>query len=75
MVCDRTADYDTPLAHDTCCSDISSWLENSKILGIGVDELVNQGFLKHLLPGPLYWVDTAGLVRSRPVLGGSQDDY
>ena len=24
-------------------------------MGIGIDELVKQGHLKHLLPGPLYW--------------------
>eukprot|EP00798_Chlamydomonas_sp_ICE-L_P008196 gene8196-1458_t len=29
--------------------------ENSKVLGIGVDEMVKQGKLQHLLPGPLYW--------------------
>ncbi len=29
------------------------------MLGVGVDELVKQGYMKHLLPGPLYWVDTA----------------
>ncbi|GAX82993.1 hypothetical protein CEUSTIGMA_g10420.t1 [Chlamydomonas eustigma] len=40
--------------------------ENSKILGVGVDELVKQGYLKHLLPGPLYWVDTAD---SQPCIG------
>ena len=33
--------------------------ENSKVPGVGVDEMVNRGLLKHLLPGPLYWVDTA----------------
>ncbi len=28
--------------------------ENSKVLGIGVDELVKRGYLKHLLPGTLF---------------------
>ncbi|KAJ9526241.1 hypothetical protein QJQ45_009706 [Haematococcus lacustris] len=40
--------------------------ENSKVLGVGVDELVKQGYLKHLLEGPLFWLDTAD---SRPCIG------
>lgn len=35
-------------------------------MGIGVDELVKQGMLQHLLPGPLYWIDTAD---SQPCIG------
>ena len=35
-------------------------------MGIGVDELVKQGMLEHLLPGPLYWIDTAD---SQPCIG------
>jgi hypothetical protein len=42
--------------------------ESSKVLGVGVDELVAQGHMRHLLPGPLFWVDTAD--RCAKVLGG-----
>jgi acetylornithine deacetylase len=38
----------------------------SQVMGIGVDELVKQGMLQHLLPGPLYWIDTAD---SQPCIG------
>eukprot|EP00240_Pyramimonas_obovata_P001562 CAMPEP_0118927854 /NCGR_PEP_ID=MMETSP1169-20130426/5242_1 /TAXON_ID=36882 /ORGANISM="Pyramimonas obovata, Strain CCMP722" /LENGTH=437 /DNA_ID=CAMNT_0006869711 /DNA_START=69 /DNA_END=1378 /DNA_ORIENTATION=+ len=33
--------------------------ENSRNLGVGVDELVRQGEMDHLKNGPLFWVDTA----------------
>lgn len=40
--------------------------ENSTTMGIGVDELVKKGYMKDLLHGPLYWVDTAD---SQPCIG------
>eukprot|EP00197_Chlamydomonas_leiostraca_P004747 CAMPEP_0202867528 /NCGR_PEP_ID=MMETSP1391-20130828/9483_1 /ASSEMBLY_ACC=CAM_ASM_000867 /TAXON_ID=1034604 /ORGANISM="Chlamydomonas leiostraca, Strain SAG 11-49" /LENGTH=429 /DNA_ID=CAMNT_0049547581 /DNA_START=14 /DNA_END=1303 /DNA_ORIENTATION=- len=40
--------------------------ENSKVLGIGVDELVKRGEMSHLKQGPLYWVDVAD---SQPCIG------
>lgn len=48
---------------------IGVWIaneENSKVLGIGVDELVKRGYLDRLKDGPLYWVDTAD---SQPCIG------
>ncbi|CAN6486324.1 unnamed protein product [Victoria cruziana] len=33
--------------------------ENSSILGVGVDALVNAGLLNKLKDGPLFWIDTA----------------
>ncbi|GLC37544.1 hypothetical protein PLESTB_001759000 [Pleodorina starrii] len=40
--------------------------ENSKILGIGIDELVARHLLDNLRAGPLYWVDVAD---SQPCIG------
>ncbi|PNW87021.1 hypothetical protein CHLRE_02g105500v5 [Chlamydomonas reinhardtii] len=40
--------------------------ENSKILGIGIDEMVARGELDNLKAGPLYWVDVAD---SQPCIG------
>jgi acetylornithine deacetylase len=33
--------------------------ENSSFEGIGVDQLVREGHMEHLLPGPLFWIDSA----------------
>ena len=40
--------------------------ENSRVLGVGIDELVKRGELDALKRGPLYWVDVA---ESRPCIG------
>lgn len=40
--------------------------ENSRILGIGVDELVKQGELEFLKKGPIFWVDVAD---KKPCIG------
>ena len=40
--------------------------ENSRVLGVGIDELVKRGELEALKRGPLYWVDVA---ESRPCIG------
>ncbi|KAG2484765.1 hypothetical protein HYH03_016419 [Edaphochlamys debaryana] len=40
--------------------------ENSKVLGIGIDEMVSRGLLDGLKGGPLYWVDVAD---SQPCVG------
>jgi len=33
--------------------------ENSGFEGVGVDQLVREGYMEHLLPGPLFWIDSA----------------
>jgi acetylornithine deacetylase len=33
--------------------------ENSSFEGIGVDQLVREGYMEHLLAGPLFWIDSA----------------
>jgi acetylornithine deacetylase len=33
--------------------------ENGSFKGIGVDQLVKEGYLSHLKAGPVYWIDTA----------------
>jgi acetylornithine deacetylase len=33
--------------------------ENGSFKGIGVDQLVKEGYLNHLKAGPVYWIDTA----------------
>ncbi|EFJ48310.1 hypothetical protein VOLCADRAFT_81178 [Volvox carteri f. nagariensis] len=40
--------------------------ENSKVLGIGIDKLVEEHLLDNLRAGPLYWVDVAD---SQPCIG------
>jgi acetylornithine deacetylase len=40
--------------------------ENSRILGIGVDELVKKGELEFLKKGPIFWVDVAD---KKPCIG------
>ncbi|EKX52085.1 hypothetical protein GUITHDRAFT_92346 [Guillardia theta CCMP2712] len=40
--------------------------ENSKIEGVGIDELVKRGMVAHLKSGPVFWVDSAD---KHPCLG------
>lgn len=40
--------------------------ENSSFYGIGVDQLVLEGYMNHLLAGPLFWIDSAD---TQPCIG------
>src|SRR5207253_982043 len=45
--------------------------ENSEVLGVGIDELVNRGRLEKLKNGPLYWLDSADIQPSIGTGGGA----
>jgi acetylornithine deacetylase len=34
--------------------------ENGTFKGIGIDQLAAEGYMDRLLPGPLFWIDSAG---------------
>lgn len=40
--------------------------ENSTFVGVGVDQLNKEGYIDHLKPGPVFWVDAAD---SQPCIG------
>ena len=36
--------------------------ENSTFVGIGVDQLAKEGYMDELKNGPLFWIDSAGIL-------------